>query len=158
MRCNATTARESTEDKPETVPRNGHFQDWERKVETCPLHRHSMIYRGGKKFPVSIKVLKTDNKTDNWICPHRRADGSRNNERKEWMDVHQTEQVDCPLIEDHQSDIKEITWRQMSVRWRQWDVLYKLTLVRFCNVFIVRQHTEEEEKVLYAENCRTLCL
>ena len=38
---------------------NQHFQDWDRKVETCPLHRHSVLYHGGKKFPVSVKILKT---------------------------------------------------------------------------------------------------
>ena len=37
---------------------NQHFQDWERKVEACPLYRHSVLYHGGRKFPVSVKILR----------------------------------------------------------------------------------------------------
>ena len=38
---------------------NQHFQDWERKMETCPLYRHSQLYHNGRRFSVSIKILKT---------------------------------------------------------------------------------------------------
>ena len=37
---------------------NQHFQDWERKVEACPLYRHSVLYHGGRKFPVSVRILR----------------------------------------------------------------------------------------------------
>ena len=36
-----------------------HFDDWTRKIETCPLHRHSILYHQGRKFPVGVKVLKS---------------------------------------------------------------------------------------------------
>ena len=33
-----------------------HFEDWKRKLETCPLHRHSQLYHQGKRFPVGVKI------------------------------------------------------------------------------------------------------
>ena len=36
-----------------------HFDDWTRKVDTCPLYRHSLLYHQGNKFPVRVKILKS---------------------------------------------------------------------------------------------------
>jgi uncharacterized protein YktA (UPF0223 family) len=35
-----------------------HFEDWKRRVEACPLYRHSQLYHEGKSFPVRVKILK----------------------------------------------------------------------------------------------------
>ena len=37
---------------------NKHFEDWKGKVESCPLHRHSLLYHEGRAFPVAVKILK----------------------------------------------------------------------------------------------------
>ena len=38
---------------------NQHFNDWERKLDTCPLYRHSNLYHNGSDFPIKVKILKT---------------------------------------------------------------------------------------------------
>jgi hypothetical protein len=35
-----------------------HLTDWDRKEPSSPLYRHSQLFHGHNKFPVSIKVLK----------------------------------------------------------------------------------------------------
>ena len=38
---------------------NQHFYEWERRIECCPLYRHSQIYHNNNNFPVKVKILKT---------------------------------------------------------------------------------------------------
>ena len=37
---------------------NQHFEDWTRKLDSSPLHRHSQLHHQGNKFPVRIRILK----------------------------------------------------------------------------------------------------
>ena len=37
---------------------NQHFNDWNRKLDTCPLYRHSQVYHQGDSFPVGVKILR----------------------------------------------------------------------------------------------------
>ena len=37
---------------------NEHFEDWKRGEDKSPLHRHSQLFHDGKRFPLSIKILK----------------------------------------------------------------------------------------------------
>ena len=37
---------------------NEHFEDWKRGEDKRPLHRHSQLFHNGKRFPLSIKILK----------------------------------------------------------------------------------------------------
>lgn len=37
---------------------NQHLNNKSRKVETCPVHKHSLIYHRGKKFSIRYKILK----------------------------------------------------------------------------------------------------
>ena len=37
---------------------NQHFDDWKRKLERCPLFRHSQLYHNGREFKVKISILK----------------------------------------------------------------------------------------------------
>ena len=37
---------------------NQHFNDWTRKLDTCPLYRLSQIYHQGNSFPVGVKILR----------------------------------------------------------------------------------------------------
>ena len=37
---------------------NQHFDDWKRKLERCPLHRHAQVYHGGREFEVKVSIMK----------------------------------------------------------------------------------------------------
>ena len=37
---------------------NEHFDDWKRGNDKSPLHRHSQLFHDGKRFPVSVKILR----------------------------------------------------------------------------------------------------
>ena len=34
-----------------------HFEDWKRRLDTCPLYRHSQLYHQGNRFPVGVRIL-----------------------------------------------------------------------------------------------------
>ena len=69
---------------------NKHFNDWERKDEKSPLHRHSQIFHDNKRFPINVRILRecfgdpTGRKIAEAVLINELSTDQTMNGKKEW--------------------------------------------------------------------------
>ena len=72
---------------------NQHYEDWTRKLDSSPLHRHAQSHHKGNKFPIRVKILKncygdpTTRKITEAVLIDGLSSNETMNEKNEWTFV-----------------------------------------------------------------------